>query len=106
MMSRSVSLYSESGRLSSDVGEERRVDGHIFDRTGCCSDAEVVLLEKRTKTVAVDEVDRWSAIAGGFHFGSPMYVPVVISKPLSPGRVAALAFAGSPGQPPADGHVQ
>jgi hypothetical protein len=51
---------------SSDLAEERPIDGHVFDCPGSRADAEFLALEKVAQTVAVDEVDRRRAIAGGF----------------------------------------
>ena len=48
------------------------------------SERRVVLLEKLAQPVAVDEVDRWCAVAGGFALGVGMVKPVLISRPLSP----------------------
>jgi hypothetical protein len=58
-----------TGRLMSYVAEERWVDGDVFDCSGHRSDAEFVLLEKLAQPVAVDEVDRRCAVAGGFFLG-------------------------------------
>ena len=60
-----------TGRLSSDLAEEGRVDGDVFDCSGYCPDAEFGLLEKLAQAVAVDEVNRRRAIAGGFFPGVP-----------------------------------
>ena len=60
---------SAADRISSDLAEEHPVDGDVFDCPCGRSDAEVVLLEKVAQTVAVDEVDRWRAVAGGFLLG-------------------------------------
>lgn len=56
-----------TGGLSANLTQERRVGKDVFDCPG--PDAGFVLAEKLAQTVAVDEVDRRRAIAGGFVLG-------------------------------------
>src|SRR5271165_2797609 len=48
----------------SDLSEERSVNRDILDRPGRSLHTEVIPLEELAKTVAVDEVDRRSAVPG------------------------------------------
>lgn len=63
-----LSLHMGGSRRgkTSDISEERAVDGHVFDCARCCPDTKLVTFEKVTEPVAVDEVDRWGAVAGCF----------------------------------------
>src|SRR5215471_11334870 len=54
---------------TSDLGEESGIDPDIFDCASRRPDAEVVSLEQFAQAVAVDEVDRRGAVAGGFLLG-------------------------------------
>ena len=77
-------LAARHGPSTSDFVEEGPIDGDILDCPGSCLDAEIVLLEKLTEEVAVDQVDRRGAVTGCLLLASAVNDPVVISKPLSP----------------------
>jgi hypothetical protein len=66
---RRTSSFATDRRLSSNLTEECRVDGDVFDCSGHRLDAKFVLLEKPAQTVAVDEVNRRCAIASCFFLG-------------------------------------
>jgi len=54
---------------TSDFHEDSGINPDILDCAGRRPDAEVVPLEQLAQAVAVDEVDRRGAVAGGFLLG-------------------------------------